>query len=99
MSHPRAALHNCLTSPVRLSLLAALLDYDEVEFAVVRDLLGVADPVLSKHMSALEEVGYAVVRKGHVGKRPRTWLGVTAEGRRAYREHRAALLAILREPG
>ena len=99
MTHPRASLHEALTSPVRLSLLAALLDFEEVEFPVVRDLLEIPDAVLSKHMSALEAAELVSVRKGYVGKRPRTWMGITKEGKRAYKQHRAALLEIMRAPG
>ncbi len=46
-------------------------------------------------MTRLEEAGYVQVRKGHVGKRPRTWLSLTAEGRVAFDEHVAALQAIV----
>jgi Winged helix DNA-binding domain len=34
------------------------------------------------------------VRKGYVGKRPRTWLSLTAAGRTAFDRHLAALRAI-----
>ncbi|MDB5065373.1 MAG: transcriptional regulator [Chloroflexi bacterium] len=34
------------------------------------------------------------MRKGYVGKRPRTWLSITPAGRRAFDEHVAALVAI-----
>lgn len=96
MTHPRAQLHGSLTSPVRLSLLAALLDLEEVEFQTMQERLQVPAAVLSKHMSALEALGFVVVRKGYVGKRPRTWLAVTPEGKQGYAGHRAALLAIIR---
>ena len=51
-------------------------------------------PVRFSLVAALERVGYVVVKKGYVGKRPRTWLGLSAEGRRAYQGHLAALRAI-----
>ena len=46
-------------------------------------------------MSALEEVGYVTVRKGYVGKRPRTWLSLTETGREAFGAHVDALREIV----
>ncbi|MBT2900852.1 transcriptional regulator [Streptomyces sp. McG3] len=77
--------------PTRLTLVAFLSACDEAEFAAVRDGCRVSDSVLSKNASALEAAGYLHVRKGHVGKRPRTWLSLTPAGRQALARHLAAL--------
>ena len=92
--HARHRLHDQLQAPVRFSIVAALATVDESEFAAVRDAIEVSDSVLSKQASALEAAGYVKVRKGHVGKRPRTWLSLTRRGRAAYEKHLAALRAI-----
>ncbi len=99
MTHPRARLHESLASPVRLSLLAALLDVDDLESSAVRDLLGLSDAAVSKHMNVLADADLVAIRKGYVGKRPRTWLAATPAGRQAYKRHRAALLDILGTTG
>ncbi|MHB8505711.1 MAG: winged helix-turn-helix domain-containing protein, partial [Acidimicrobiales bacterium] len=78
-----------------LSLVAALADAEEVAFSVVRDAIGVSDPTLSRHASLLEAAGYVQIRKGHVGKRPRTWLSLTPLGRRALDRHLQALNEIV----
>ena len=70
---------------------------EDVEFAVLRDSLEVSDSVLSKQATLLETAGYVRIRKGHVGKRPRTWLALTPEGRTAFTRHVAALRAVLGE--
>ncbi|MGW7412842.1 winged helix-turn-helix domain-containing protein [Streptomyces sp. NPDC054863] len=93
-SHPRHALAPLLTSPVRLSVVAALSPLDKAEFSFVRDLVEVSDSVLSKQVAALEEVGWVTVQKGRIERRPRTWLTLTAEGRASYRQHLDALRAI-----
>ena len=80
--HPVTRLSIC-------GLLAAGADW--VEFAVVRDSVGVSDSVLSKHSRALEEAGYLEVRKGAIGRRPRTWFRLTPEGRSAFAAHLAWL--------
>lgn len=79
-------------APQRLRILA-MIDAvaGDLEFAVLRDALDVADSVLSKHLKVLSEAGYVTVRKVATIGRPRTWIGLTALGAEAYRAHVAAL--------
>ncbi|MFF3618909.1 winged helix-turn-helix domain-containing protein [Streptomyces sp. NPDC002467] len=93
-THPRHGLDPLLNAPVRLSVVAALAPLDKAEFGFLRDLVEVSDSVLSKQVAALEEAGYVEVHKGRVGRRPRTWLSLSAEGRAVYRRHLEALRAI-----
>ncbi|MGW3045183.1 transcriptional regulator [Kitasatospora sp. NPDC001159] len=67
----------------------------EAEFGAVRDHCEVSDSVLSKAATALEEAGYLAVKKGYVGKRPRTWLAATRAGRAALDAHLAELRRIV----
>lgn len=94
MRHPRHELDDLLGHPVRFSIVAMLAAADRAEFAFVRDNVEVSDSVLSKQVGALEEAGYVKVRKGFVGKRPRTWLSLTADGRRRFARHMSALREI-----
>lgn len=93
-THARHRLDDALSSPVRFSIAAALASVDEAEFALVRDTVEVSDSVLSKQVSTLERAGYVKVRKGYVGKRPRTWLSLTGHGRIAWSAHLGALREI-----
>ncbi|MEV6596666.1 transcriptional regulator [Actinoplanes sp. NPDC051346] len=88
-----------LGTTVRLSIVALLAPADEVEFATVRDAVQLTDSNLSKQASALEAAGYVRIRKGYVGKRPRTWLSLTPTGRSALTAHVAALDAIVAAAG
>lgn len=92
--HARHRLDELIHAPVRLSIVATLAQVDEAEFAHVRDTIEVSDSVLSKQATQLEAAGYVKIRKGHVGKRPRTWLALTDAGRTAYTRHLDALRAI-----
>ncbi len=92
--HARHRLDDVIHAPVRFSIVATLAAVDEAEFALVRDEVEVSDSVLSKQVSTLEQAGYVKVRKGYVGKRPRTWLSLTRDGRTAYTGHLAALREI-----
>lgn len=94
MSHPRNELNDLLTHPVRFSLVAALAVAEQADFATIRDHLQVSDSVLSRQASQLEAAGLVTIKKGYVGKRPRTWLSLTAEGRRVWARHLEALRAI-----
>ena len=90
----RGRLDDVIHSPVRLSVVAALAATDEAEFSAVRDAVQISDSVLSKAVGVLEDAGYMLVRKGYVGKRPRTWLSLTPRGHDALQAHVAALRAI-----
>lgn len=92
--HARHNLDEAIHSPVRFSIVAALAGVDEAEFAHVRDTIEVSDSTLSKQSAQLESTGYVKIRKGYVGKRPRTWLSLTAAGRTAYARHLEALRTI-----
>lgn len=92
--HPRLKLSDQLAHPVRFSMVAAIAGTDESEFGVIRDHLQVSDSVLSRQASQLEEAGIVKIRKGFVGKRPRTWFSLTPTGRDVWEQHLAALREI-----
>ncbi len=94
MTHPRTRLDDLIHHPVRFSLMAALAKAEELEFRFLRDTLGVSDSVLSRQASTLEDAGYVKIRKGFVGRRPRTWLSLSAVGRKTFDEHVQALREI-----
>lgn len=92
--HARHQLDQTIHAPVRFSIIAALARVDEAEFATIRDAVEVTDSALSKQVTVLENAGYVKVTKGHVGKRPRTWLALTREGRHAFARHLETLRTI-----
>ncbi|MCZ2858342.1 transcriptional regulator [Blastococcus sp. VKM Ac-2987] len=81
-------------APPRLQVCGLLAVVDTMDFATVRDQVGVSDSVLSKHVRQLEEAGYVQVRKATRASRVRTSLALTAEGRRAFDAHVAELRRI-----
>ena len=66
----------------------------QMEFAAVRDTLGVADSVLSKHLSRLTDAGYISSWKTTSAGRARVWVALTDEGREAFQDHIEALRQI-----
>jgi DNA-binding MarR family transcriptional regulator len=81
-------------APPRLQVCGLLAAVDTMEFAAVRDAVGVSDSVLSKHVRQLEEAGYVRVRKATVASRVRTSLSLTDAGRVAFAAHVAELRRI-----
>jgi len=89
--NPMAGFDPAFHQPVRLQVAAVLANVSEAEFAKLREMAGVADSVMSKHLSALSEAGYVAVRKNALDGRQRTWASLTRAGRAAFQGHVAAL--------
>ena len=92
--NPAPQFDELIHAPTRLSIVALLAASQWAEFTFVRDSLGMSDSALSKQISTLSKNDYVDVRKGYVGKRPRTWLNLTDSGRDTLAEHLSALQAI-----
>jgi DNA-binding MarR family transcriptional regulator len=90
-----AELDPLIHAPVRLQLVTSLSAVSEAEFATLRAALRVSDSVLSKHVSALADAGYVRSRKGVRAGRRTTWIALTGAGRKALREHVAALRQLI----
>ncbi len=92
-------LNKTIHQPVRLRIMAALVTLEagnEVDFTYLRDLLQVTDGNLGAHLRKLEEAGYIAVNKTFVERKPHTFVGVTATGRKIFQEHVEALESILK---
>ncbi|MEU8174274.1 transcriptional regulator [Microbispora hainanensis] len=94
-AHPRHELDEIIHAPVRLSIMAALAAADKADFRFLRDTIEVSDSLLSKHILTLEEAGYVRVDKAFVGKRARTWLSLTDQGRAAFETYMDVLRRIM----
>ncbi|MFF1418797.1 transcriptional regulator [Streptomyces sp. NPDC058280] len=87
-------LNDAFRTANRLRIAAFLSGCDEAEFRAVQEYCDLSPSNLSKNITALEQLGYVAVRKGHVGKTPRTWLALTEDGRDALAGHLATLQRI-----
>lgn len=92
-------LNELFASLPRLKLAAFLDGCSKAEFMVITDLCELNKSTLSKAMTVLEAAGYLTVTKGYVGRKPKTWLALTHQGRTAYHSHLAALTALTRKAG
>jgi DNA-binding transcriptional ArsR family regulator len=83
----------------RLSIVSLLAAVDWVDFAFVRDRLGLSDSALSKQFATLEEAGYISVERPVSDRRRRVRVRLTDAGRGAFEGHVAALQQIVSGAG
>ena len=94
MEQPDPIIHQ----PVRLKIMAALKplpDSDPIEFVRLKTMVGATEGNLGAHIATLEEAGYVAVEKDFVAKRPRTRIGLTKKGRRAFEDYLDYLRGII----
>jgi len=82
----------------RLQIMATLnaLPNDEaIEFTRLKAIVQATDGNLGAHIGTLEGAGYVSVKKDFIGKKPRTRVSLTRNGRRAFARHVEFLRTIL----
>lgn len=96
-AHPANDLDDVVHQRVRLGILTVAHEARRVEFGYLRSSLELTAGNLSQHLSILEAAGLVSIEKGYQGKRPRTWVSLTAAGRAALREEIARLKRLIRQ--
>lgn len=95
MSHPTRRLDPAIHQPTRLGILTAACETKRIDFVSLRDLLGLTDGNLSRHLATLEGGGYIQIEKTFEDRKPRTWISATRKGRRALKAEIDALREIV----
>jgi DNA-binding MarR family transcriptional regulator len=80
----------------RLGAMVLLSTHDEISFTTLRKLLSETDGNLGAQLRKLEEANYIAVKKEFQDRKPVSWYSLTAAGRRALKNHLAALEAVVR---
>jgi DNA-binding MarR family transcriptional regulator len=94
-----ARFDDLIHPPTRLSIVSLLAASQWADFKFIRDSVGLSDSALSKQLATLEQARYVEIRKGFVGKRPRTSARLTTTGRAAFEQHVAALQDMVARSG
>lgn len=94
--HPTNSLDETVHQRHRLGILTITAEARRAEFGYLREALGLTPGNLSKHLAVLEQAGMIKVEKGYAGRRPRTWVRITTQGRAALAAELSALTELLR---
>ena len=94
-----ARFDDLIHPPTRLAIVSLLAASQWADFTFIRDSVTLSDSALSKQLVTLEQAGYVEIRKGFVGKRPRTSARLTPAGRTAFEQHVAALQEMVAGSG
>ena len=93
-------LNKVIHEPARLRIMATLISLrkdEQIDFGSLGKLLELSDGNLGSHLQKLETAGYVHIEKTFEGRRPKTYVSMTADGRKAFRAHVKALENILYE--
>lgn len=94
MEGPDEVIHQSTRLKIAATL-NALSPGESLEFGRLKAILGATDGNMATHLGALERAGYVAAEKDFVGKKPRTRVSLTKEGRRAFERHVAYLKDLL----
>jgi DNA-binding MarR family transcriptional regulator len=70
---------------------------DGLAFADLKQLCGLTDGNLSRHLQVLEEAGLVRIMKGYEGNRPHTRCRLTPAGRQRFLDYLAVLERVVRD--
>lgn len=84
MTHPVNGLDETVHQRTRLGIMAVLAESSRTQFTFLLEALSLTDGNLSRHLSTLEKAGMVTIEKGYEGRRPRTWVRITTNGREAF---------------
>jgi DNA-binding MarR family transcriptional regulator len=93
-----AGLDRVIHEKARLGVLTSLIGHPKgLVFGELKELCGLTDGNLSRHLQVLEEAGLIEIEKGYDHNRPQTICRITAEGRRRYLDYLGVLEQVVRD--
>lgn len=91
-------LDRIIHEKARLGMLTSLITHPKgLAFADLKQLCGLTDGNLSRHLQVLQEAGLVEIRKGYEGNRPQTNCRLTREGRRRFLDYLTVLEQVVRD--
>ncbi len=86
-----------LHQAIRSKLLSLLIANEELPFKALKEYLEVTDGNLSSHLTKLEKASYVGIEKSFEGKRPKTVVKITKEGKEAFKKYIEELKKFIEE--
>jgi DNA-binding MarR family transcriptional regulator len=91
-------LDRVIHEKARLSVLTSLVAHPKgLVFGDLKQMCGLTDGNLSRHLQVLHEAALVSIEKGYDNNRPQTLVRITAEGRRRYLEYLSVLEQVVRD--
>jgi DNA-binding transcriptional ArsR family regulator len=91
-------LDRVIHEKARLGVLTSLIAHPKgLAFADLKQLCGLTDGNLSRHLQVLQDAGLVRIIKGYEGNRPHTTCRLTANGRRRFLDYLAVLERVVRD--
>jgi len=91
-------LDRVIHEKARLSVLTSLVAHPKgVVFGDLKQLCGLTDGNLSRHLQVLQDAGLVEISKGFDRNRPQTVCRITRQGRARYLEYLAVLEQVVRD--
>jgi len=91
-------LDRVMHEKARLGVLTSLMAHPKgLAFGDLKQLCGLTDGNLSRHLLVLQEAGLVDITKGYEGNRPHTTCRLTKAGRRRFLDYLAILEKLVRD--
>ena len=91
-------LDRVIHEKARLGVLTSLIAHPKgLAFADLKQLCGLTDGNLSRHLQVLQDAGLVEITKGYEGNRPHTSCRLTKNGRRRFLDYLAVLERLVRD--
>jgi DNA-binding transcriptional ArsR family regulator len=91
-------LDRVIHEKARLGVLTSLLAHPKgLPFGDLKELCGLTDGNLSRHLQVLQEAGLVAIDKQFVRNRPLTTCRITSEGRRRFLDYLSILERVVRD--
>jgi DNA-binding MarR family transcriptional regulator len=91
-------LDRVIHEKARLGVLTSLMAHPSgLAFADLKELCGLTDGNLSRHLQVLQEAGLVAIIKGYEGNRPHTRCHLTTRGRRRFLDYLTVLEQVVRD--
>ena len=97
-ARPERWIDPVIHAPARLQIVMQLFVIEAADATFLLGRTGLTWGNLSTHISKLEEAGYVAVEKTFEGKKPRTMIRLTDQGRTAFLNYRSRMQEVLSGP-
>jgi DNA-binding HxlR family transcriptional regulator len=91
-------LDRVIHEKARLSVLTSLVAYPKgLVFGDLKQMCGLTDGNLSRHLQVLQEAGLVAIEKGYDHNRPQTVIRISPDGRQRYLDYLEVLEQVVRD--